>query len=158
MKFPSWRRRFNPKVMAVAAVAAGALVAVVMPVGADVSASSPPLGLVRVESPATLQARGAAITVDVTFVGPPTDPVSYPLGNLTLTVTERVGQQVATGSVNSNIGWFTGGAETMRLTVVAQPGGPPFRTGSAFASATMQVNVYPYAPPATDERQIQISR
>src|SRR6266545_3060738 len=103
MRFPSLRRRFNAKILAVAAIAAGALVAVVLPTGADVSASSPGLGLVRVESPATLEARGAAITVEVTFVGPAGSPSGYPAGYLTLTVTERVGQQVASGYASTNI-------------------------------------------------------
>lgn len=158
MRFPSLRGRVKAKALAVAAIAAGALVAAVLPVGAEVSASSPPLGLVRVESPATLQAQGAAITVRVTFVGPASSPSGYPLGYLTLTVTERVGQQVAAGTANATIGWFTGGAETMDLTVLAQPGSAPFRRGTAFASATMQVQIWPYGPPATDQREIQIVR
>src|SRR4051812_29995427 len=109
MRFPSLRGRTRAMALAVVAVVAGTLVASVVPVSADVSADSPPLGLVRVVSPATLQAQGAAVTVRVTFVGPASSPTNFPLGFLTLTVTERVGQQIASGTANTSIGWFTGG-------------------------------------------------
>ena len=145
--------------LAVVAIVAGTLIASVVPVSADVSADSPPVGLVRVESPGTLQARGAAVTVRVTFVGPASSPGPFSQGFLSVTVTERVGQQIATGSGSASIGWFTGGAETMELTVQAQPGSAPFRRGTAFASASMQVNqCCTNSPPATDQREIQIVR
>ncbi|HET9141149.1 hypothetical protein [Actinophytocola sp.] len=144
--------------LAVTAIVAGTLVASVAPVSADVSADSPSLGLVRVESPATLQARGAAITVRVTFVGPASNPSGFPLGYLSLTVTERVGQQIATGTASASIGWFTGGAESIELTVLPSPGSAPFRRGTAFASATLNINFFPNPPPATDQREIQIVR
>ena len=123
--------------LAVVAIVAGTVIASVVPVSADVSASSPPVGLVRVESPATLQAQGAAVTVRVTFVGPASSPSNFPLGFVTLTVTERVGQQIAYGTASASIGWFTGGAETLDLTVLPEPGSAPFRRGTAFGSATM---------------------
>jgi hypothetical protein len=145
--------------LAVLAIVAGTLIASVVPVSADVSADSPPVGLVRVESPGTLQARGAAVTVRLTFVGPASNPGPFPQGYINVSVTERVGQQIATGSASASIGWFTGGAETIELTVQAQPGSAPFRRGTAFASASLQVNQsFPSPPPATDQREIQIVR
>lgn len=51
---------FGAKVPAAAAISAGALLAIALPGEAQVSADSPSVGAFRIESPATLQARGAA--------------------------------------------------------------------------------------------------
>ncbi|GAA0240601.1 hypothetical protein GCM10010492_44700 [Saccharothrix mutabilis subsp. mutabilis] len=137
-----------PKIAAVVAVAGAAVFASVLPGSADVAAQSPSLGAVRVESPAILEARGAAVRVSVTIVC----PAGYPT-SVNLTVTQRSGGGVATGSDYKSPVTCTGTAQTIELTPTAN--GEAFRRGTAFASASMYVSGPGYV---TDDREIEIVR
>jgi hypothetical protein len=64
------RKFFGGKGLAVAAVVAGAVLACIAPVMAEVSADSPSAPVVRLESPAKLKAWGAAIEVQVGYTCP----------------------------------------------------------------------------------------
>jgi hypothetical protein len=118
--------------MAVMAIAAGALVATVLPSSADVSAQSPPVAAVRIESPATLVARGAAVATQVTVVCQPGAP-----GFLGVEVTENAGGKIAKGFGSTNI-TCTGGFQTITVNVVAEPT-IPFRAGTAFGDAFLSL-------------------
>ncbi|WP_433265146.1 hypothetical protein ACQPZF_37100 [Actinosynnema sp. CS-041913] len=147
MKMPTFRAMRSAKVMAVVAVAAGAIVASAIPGSADVSTQSPSLGGVRVESPAVLQAGGAAILVPVTAVCAP-GTYAY----IHVRVTQRVGNALATGVGDSRIPDCTGGFQTFKVPVHAS--GKPFRKGAAFASANLNG---PFPGPVEDHREIQIA-
>jgi hypothetical protein len=135
------------KMTAVVAVAGGAVLASIAPVMADVSAQSPSLGLVRVESPAKLKAWGAAVEVDVTYSCPSSQSQAY----VYLSVTQNrplIG--LASGSGSRTVS-CTGGFETIKVNVVAQT--KAFGSvAPAFAKADLQA--YPHS--ATDERTISL--
>lgn len=147
MRIRSLRVRRSPKVMAVVAIAAGALLASVMPVSADVSTDSPSVGAIRIESPAMLEARGAAITVPITVVCLPGSS-----GYISIQVTQRVGGAIASGGSSMQLPVCTGGAQTVDITL--QTYSEPFRKGTAFGSASL----YAYPGTATDEREFEIDR
>ncbi|CCH34757.1 hypothetical protein BN6_75320 [Saccharothrix espanaensis DSM 44229] len=145
----SFRAARSARTMAVLAIAAGAVVASAIPGNADVSTQSPSVGGIRVESPAKLQAGGAAIIVPVTAV---CQPGSYAYVNVQ--VTQRVGNALATGSGSTRINNCTGTSEDVRIAVHAQVQGKAFRTGAAFASATLNG---PFPGPFEDYREIKIA-
>jgi hypothetical protein len=136
--------------MAAVAIAAGAMLAFVVPSSADVSVDSPSVAAVIIQSPATLEARGAAVTVQVTAV---CTPGAY--AYLYVNVTQRVGGDIANGSGSADIPVCTGGAQTFGVVVAAN--GSPFRKGTAFGSADLYVSSYPSGH-AEDQRDIEIVR
>ncbi|MEV0678173.1 hypothetical protein AB0I60_16825 [Actinosynnema sp. NPDC050436] len=146
----TFRAARSAKAAAVLAVAAGAIVASAIPGSADVSTQSPSLGGVRVESPAKLQANGAALLVPVTVVCLPGSYSSY----VNLQVTQRVGNALATGGGSTRVENCTGGIQELSIPVHAQAGGKPFRKGTGFASANLNG---PFPGPITDHREIKIT-
>ncbi|HET6209874.1 MAG TPA: hypothetical protein VFD94_05805 [Jatrophihabitans sp.] len=113
---------------AAVALLAGGGFAVVSPSSTAVAFSSPPLFLdVSVQSPGTLVARGAAVSVPVIVT------CNSQGATVQLQVTERVGKKVATGNTYAQVG-CTGGHETVLITVPASAG-QAFAKGSAFATA-----------------------
>jgi hypothetical protein len=138
------------RTLAVAAIAAGGLGAAVLPSSADVSAQSPSVAAVRVESPATLIARGAAIRVPVTVVCQPGGQAF-----LSVTVAQNAGGEIARSSDFMSISSCTGDFQRFDLSMISETSAP-FRRGVAFATATLNVPGNP--GPATDEREIKIVR
>jgi hypothetical protein len=117
-----------------AALAMGGGFAVLSPSSSAVAYSSPPLFLdVSVQSPATLVAHGAAISVPVIVTCNSTD------AQVNLQVTEKVGKKTASGTTYANVG-CTGGHETVLLTVAAgsqSNSNVAFAKGSAYAVANV---------------------
>lgn len=148
MKIPSLPAARSAKVLAVAAIAAGGMVATVLPSNADVSAQSVPVAAVKVESPATLIARGAAVAVTVTVVCQPGSGA-----DINLEVTENAGGKIAKGFAFAEIS-CTGGFQPVTMNASAQPT-VPFRTGTAFGQATLRLFNGPTGS-ATDEREFKI--
>lgn len=116
-----------------AALATGGGFAVLSPSSSAVAYSSPPLFLdVSVQSPATLVAHGAAVSVPVIVTC--TSNGAY----LDVRVTEKVGKKTASGVTSTNVG-CTGGHQTILVTVPAGAGaGLAFAKGSAYATAEIQ--------------------
>ncbi|KJK44658.1 hypothetical protein UK23_28700 [Lentzea aerocolonigenes] len=134
------------KSLAVMAVAGGAILASVAPVMAEVSAQSPSLSAVRVESPAKLKAWGAAAELKVTYACPAGSTSTY----LYLNLTQNAFGRIASGGTSKNV-QCTGGFETITLTLTSQ--NAPFLPGiKAYAKA--ELNSYPNS--ATDEREIDV--
>jgi hypothetical protein len=74
---------------------------------------------------------------------------------VTVTVTQRVGGDIATGYGYTDIPVCTGGAQTIEIVDLAN--GSPFRKGTAFAKASLRVFGYPGGQ-AEDQREIEIIR
>ena len=149
MRIPRFRARFNAKVLAIVAIVAGALLALGLPGEAQVSADSPSVAAIRIDSPATLQARGAAITAPVLVVCQP-GATAF----VSITVSQRVGGDIAIGGAGDEI-QCAGGFQTVNLTVFASSS--PFRKGTAFAAANLSVFTFPGGQ-AEDQRDIEIVR
>jgi hypothetical protein len=146
------RRTVISKVAAVVAVAAGAVGALALPAGADVSALSPPIiAGVQVGSPASLGARGAVVTVPVTVLC-----VSGGTADLALEVTEAVGGRVARGFGNAGPIACNGTFQTVQVTVPSST--VPFRRGPAFAAGSLSVCELTGCLSARDQREIRIAR
>ncbi|TCO62602.1 hypothetical protein [Actinocrispum wychmicini] len=152
MKVPSLRGLRSPRVMAIAAIAAGGLVAAVLPSSAEVSAQSVPVAAIRVESPATLLARGAAVAVTVTVVCQPGSS-----GSVNIEVTENAGGRIAKGFESAQVPSCTGGFQPVTLNVAAEPT-VPFRAGTAFGQASVFVNGPGGFNQARDDREFKIVR
>ncbi|MBW4716302.1 hypothetical protein [Saccharothrix obliqua] len=135
--------------LAITAVAAGALIASALPGSAEVGAQSPSVGALRVLSPATVLADGAALAVQVSFVCP--QGVN---AHVSTQVTQRVNNALATGNGSTSIPSCTG--STQYATVNLHASGKPFRKGTAFASGYLSVPLP--GGPYTDHREIQLEK
>ncbi|GAA3630029.1 hypothetical protein C8D88_1011762 [Lentzea atacamensis] len=133
------------KTLAVVAVAGGAILASIAPVMADVSAESPSVAAIRVESPAKIKALGAAVEIQVTYACPKGSQAS-----LNLNVSQTVIGGVANGGAYKSSINCTGAFETITMNVAAQ--NRAFRWGTAFVAAN--INGYPPSYSASDERVI----
>jgi hypothetical protein len=151
MNRPRFRLPALSKIVAVVAIAAGGAVAFALPAGADVSSLSPAIGGVRIESPALLEARGAAVTVPITVVCAP-----GATGGLSLEVAQRVGSEVTHGFDSMQLPPCTGGFQNLSLSVTAQE--RAFRKGQAFASASMFICDGGGCRSLQDQREITIVR
>ena len=149
MRFRRPRITFNSRVVTAVVFAGAGLLALVIPSGADVSADSPSVGAVRLESPATLEARGAAVTASVTVVCTPGAQAF-----LNVSLTERVGGDLASGFGNGEIPTCTGGAQTVIVNITAESA--PFRRGTAFGTANLFITASPGN--IVDQREIEIVR
>jgi hypothetical protein len=147
MKLPALRIPSKNRLAAAVAIAAGVLVASTLPVYANVADDSPSLGAMRLESPATLQARGAAVTVPILVVCP-AGVIAFPQ----VFVAQRVGGSIASGSGGTQI-TCTGTFQTVEVTAVANL--EPFRRGIAVASASMFISGI---GTVSDQREIEIDR
>lgn len=145
------RRSLIPRIAAVLAILAGAAGAFALPAGADVSILSPPVAAVQVGSPATLVARGAAVSVPVVTVCAPGGS-----GFLILEVVEAVGGDVARGVTFVEPISCTGTFQTINVVVTAE--GERFRKGVGFASAEFTVFDSTGTLSSDDQREIRIER
>jgi hypothetical protein len=138
---------------AAAAIAAGGILAAVVPTPPAVAFFSPPLLLdVRVLSPATLIAKGAAVSVpvEVTCAGGQFAEVS-------VSVSQRVGSGTATGFASDDVP-CTGQRETTSVTVLPDSGSNAFRKGTGFARAVIFGCTERFCGSETDSRTISIVR
>ena len=128
------RTRVRSKVAAAAlALGAGGMLAALTPAGPAVAVDSPPLVLdVEVDSPASLLARGLAVSlpVEVTCTSSP-DSTS-----VSVTISQRVGNQIVRG-----YGYFrpdcTGQPEKLFVVAQVYDSGKVFTHGSALATASI---------------------
>ncbi|HET8657817.1 MAG TPA: hypothetical protein VFM55_02340 [Micromonosporaceae bacterium] len=140
------------RLAALLAVIVGGAIAFALPAGADVSVMSPPLAGVQIGSPATLVAKGAAISVPVTVICAPGGT-----GQLYVEVTQRSGGNIATGATWVYDISCTGSFQT--IDVVVSASGEPFRKATALVSARFTVCEYWYdCLTGTDQREIQVGR
>jgi len=137
-----------PLIAAGIALAGGLGLAFALPAGAVVSQESPPVAAVQVQSPGVLQARGAAVTVPVLVVCSPSHT-----GFLSLSLTQRVGSDIASGSGFTQVS-CTGSLQTVDVTVTAN--GKAFRKGTASAHAELTVCNFTCST-ATDTRTIDLT-
>jgi hypothetical protein len=120
--------------MAMAAIGVGAALASAVPAGAAVSvqSQSPPVQAVSLGAKATLDANGAVVFAPVKLA---CQPGSY--AYLTVSVTENVGNAIASGQAQTPIESCTGTQQSLQVAVT--PTQKPFRKGVAFGSASLQV-------------------
>jgi len=143
---------------AVALVAGSALVMAV-PGGVAVGDHSPPspIQVEDIVSPAFLEARGAAVILTV-VVSCPEAPESQSTGNLSVQVTQRVGNKLAYGNEFTHVP-CTGEPEQVTLQVSAGAGGAPFKRGDAAVLASLSVCSSVYCGPSiTEFETIEVSR
>jgi hypothetical protein len=153
MKRPRFRLPALTRIVAVMAIVTGGAIAFALPAGADISTVSPAVGGVQVGSPAVLEARGAAVTVPITYFCTP----GSPFAGLSVEVVQRVGgQEIARGSAFVQLPPCTGDFQNIGVTVLAQ--NQAFRKGEAFASASLTVCDYTGCRTLTDQKEIRIVR
>jgi hypothetical protein len=115
---------------ALLAISVGGAVAAFTPAAPAVAFFSQGLFLdVQVESPGTLLARGAAVDVPVEVT------CNASQAFVSVTLTQRVGSEIASGSGFATVG-CTGGGQRIVVTVTAF-GDKAFRKQTAFAEATI---------------------
>jgi hypothetical protein len=138
---------------AAAAVAVGAVVALAVPGSAAVAVlSSPEVWQLQIGPEATLQAKGAAVSVPVRF--------TCPAGRsafLDLSLTQRIGNQAVSGSRFTSV-QCSGTEQQLVVSVIAQTGSRTFKTGTAFVDATLESCGYACGSFATDSRTVSVRK
>jgi hypothetical protein len=142
------RSRFS--LIAMGAIAAGAVLAFALPVDAAVSlqSESPPTAEVTLGGTAVLDAKGAVVFAPVNVV---CQPGSY--SSLNVSVTQNVGSGIASGQTYTEIQQCTGSVQSFEIAVV--PTQKAFRRGVAFGQASLYVCEYG-CHTALDEHNIEI--
>jgi hypothetical protein len=137
--------------VAAVAIGAGAAVAFALPAGAAVSvqSQSPGVSAVSLGSTATLDANGAVVFAPVKLACP-AGTSAY----LTVSVTENVGNAIASGAASMAIDPCTG--KTQNVSVAVTPTQKPFRQGIAFGSANLSFCDSSRCSTAVDQHNIQI--
>ncbi|WP_309115601.1 hypothetical protein [Saccharothrix sp.] len=135
----------------VLALTAAALVASALPATADTLPLDGAVAALSVESPARLEAHGAAVTVPTTVVCAPGAQ-----GSLFVQVTQNVRGDIATGDRYVPITTCTGTFQKVDVTVVSRT--KAFRPGSAYATAQLSVWTQNDWGSAEQERDITIAR
>lgn len=133
-----------------AALAVGTVLAIVGPASPAVGFFSPPLLLdVHIQPTATLVARGAAVEtrIEVTCAG-----ATYT--GLSVSITQRVGSEIATGYSNQPIGCYQ---QQTLLILVSATSGKAFKKGTAVADVQFYGCAYPSGGCGTDTDQATIS-
>ncbi len=131
-------------------ITAAAVGAFAMPAGAAVSvqSSSPPAISVRLGK-GTVAANGAVV-----FTGTRVTCARGATADLSVTVTEAVGNDIASGSGYTSVS-CTGNVQS--VTVAVTPTQHPFRKGTAFGQARLTFCSTVRCLEASDERVIQIT-
>jgi hypothetical protein len=138
------------KAVPVLTIAAAALLATALPAAADVQPQV--AAAVDVQSPAHLEARGAAVTVPVVVTC-----AEGAGGSLTVQVTQNVRGEIAAGDKYVPVPTCTGTPQRFSVTLTSRT--KAFRHGAAYATAAL----YVYLPPdqsggAQDEGAITVQR
>lgn len=138
--------------LTVVAIAAGAALAFALPAGMAVAvqSESPPVSQVQLGQRAILDANGAVVFAPVKVVCQP-GAFAY----LTVTVTENVGGDIASGSTSMDIEECTGSVQSLEVAVT--PTQKAFRVGVAFGQAKLQV-CSDRCRTVVDQHNIQIVR
>jgi hypothetical protein len=145
-------RRIRTRHPAALALLVGGALAALVPVGAAVALDSPPQGAgIQVQSPADLLARGAAVSV----------PVSYQCaaGDQEIEISVEVVQRSGSGTTSgygSRTAPCTGGQQSTSVTVTA--GDRVFKKGLAVASADAFTCGFGFCGTISDSREITIPR
>jgi len=133
------------------AIGVGAVLAFALPAGAAVTvqSQSPPTSAVTLGRTATLDANGAVVFAPVKVL---CQPGSYTY--LSVSVTENVGGDIASGTRSVKIDPCSGRQQSVRLAVT--PTQKPFRKGVAFGQATLDSCDRTGCHTLFDEHNIQI--
>jgi hypothetical protein len=128
------KRRVGFPLIAAATLAIGATVAFALPAGAAVSvqSQSPPVAAVKLGNTATLDAKGAVVFAPVKVTCTPGD-----FAELSVSVTENVGNAIASGMASQDVQPCTGSVQ--KVTMAVTPTQKPFKRGVAFGQAWLQV-------------------
>jgi hypothetical protein len=128
------RGRIRFPVITALAIGVGAVFALALPAGASVSlqSQSPPVAAVKLGNQAKINAKGAVVFPTVKVTCPPGS-----FAQLTVQVTETVGNNIASGATSEEIEPCTGTVQ--KLTVAVTPINHPFRKGVAFGQAWLTV-------------------
>jgi len=136
-------------------VLVGAAAAAVLPVSSAIAVDSSPSTWQVVVSPtATLQARGAAVSVPVTAQCPSSQYSSTAV--VTVTLTQRQGSSTTSASGSATV-VCTGAPRAETVYVVVQSGARVFKKGTAVAVATIAACDYCGAMD-TDSRAVTIQQ
>jgi hypothetical protein len=142
-------RRRHPAALA---LAVGAAMAALVPMGAAVALDSPPQAVgIEVQSPASLLARGAAVSVPVAYQCASGDQEI----DISVRVVQRAGSETISG-FGGRTAPCTGGVQTTTVTVVAD--GRVFKKGTAVASAEAFTCGFTFCGTISDSREITIAR
>ncbi len=132
------------------ALLAGGGLALLSPSSPAAAYSSPPLYLdISIQSPAHLVARGAAVTVPITTT------CNSGQAYVRVTVTERVGKKVATGTGYATVG-CTGSRQQNTVTVSASSA-TAFSKGSAYVAADIDGCSYYFCGEENNSATIKIA-
>ena len=144
--------RLRTRHPAALALLVGGAMAALVPVGSAVAVDSPPLGAgIQVQSPAALLARGAAVSVPVTYQCAPGDQSI----DIFLRVVQRAGSETISGFGSRTVP-CTGGVQSTTVTVVTES--RVFKKGTAVASAEAFTCGFSFCGTITDSREIAITR
>lgn len=148
MKLPRIGRRWS-----VPAVLVGALLAAAVPASSAVSFLSPPQTWdVEVQSPALLQAKGAAVTVVVNVTCP-----GGAFATVDLTLSQRSGSTTTSASRSADVR-CTGQTQQVSMSVLSPSDSRVFKKGPAFADAVLFGCAYTCGVMDTDGRTITVTR
>jgi hypothetical protein len=144
--------RIRTRHPAALALLVGGAMAALVPVGAAVALDSPPQGAgIQVQSPADLLARGAAVSVPVTY--------QCATGDQQIEISVEVVQRSGNGTIygyGSRTAPCSGGQQSTTVTVTA--GDRVFKKGTAVASADAFTCGFSFCGTISDSREISISR
>jgi len=146
----SVQRRYRA---ALGAVVVGAVAALAVPGSEAVAVlSSPGVWQLQVAPNAVLQAKGAAVTVALTYTCP-----QGQFAYLDLSLTQRSGSTAVSGSRSQPV-QCTGSEQTLTVNVLAQTGSRTFKAGSAFVDAALSSCGYVCGEFATDSRTVSVRK
>jgi hypothetical protein len=144
------KRRRWIRLSLVLALTGAAIAALIGPVSSAVGFFSPPLSLdVRINSPATLVARGAAVDVPLEVV------CTSRRAEIFVQVRQRAGSEIAQGDAFTEI-TCEGDIQEVTVTVFAN-GGKAFRKGTGVAEAQI-FGCIGFCGLETDTAEVQIAR
>ena len=144
------KRRRWIRLALVLALTGAAIAALIGPVSTAVGFFSPPLSLdVRIKSPATLVARGAAVDVPLDVV------CTSRRADVFVQVRQRAGSEIAQGDAFREI-TCEGDIQEVTVTVFAD-GGKAFKKGTAVAEAQI-FGCISFCGLETDTAEVQIAR
>jgi hypothetical protein len=133
------------------ALLVGGGLAAAIPGLAAVGQSAPPSSPVLLQSPAKILSKGAAAQVTVLVVCQPFDSFT----SLNVSLTEKSGNGIASGSAFLQPVPCSGEIETLRIPVTAT--GKPFVKGTAFGEAAFQDCNFFGCPTSTDSRSVKLT-
>ena len=147
--------RLRTRHPAALALLVGAALAALVPVGSAVALDSPPsdMPFVQVQSPASLLARGAAVSVPVTY----RCAAGEQRIEISVRVVQRSGSETTSGEGSANLPCGSpGSVQEATVTVVAD--GRVFKKGAAVGSARAFTCGFGFCDTIADSREIMVTR